>query len=150
MSELRLDPTTHEWVVIATERARRPRDFIASETRPVPPPFVESCPFCPGNENRTPTERAWYVNQTTGKWCVRVVDNKFTAVKPGGSTRRRHAHPFALSMDAGAKDGALPQMEGLRRVLSSRSLAFTWHVGKGGHNWTYWKSRTGAHLAWHA
>ena len=99
MSELRLDPTTHEWVVIATERARRPRDFIASGTRPVPPPFLESCPFCPGNESQTTSERASYIDPATGKWRVRVIDNKYPAVQEGGSTKRRHEHPFALSMD---------------------------------------------------
>ncbi|KPK49347.1 MAG: hypothetical protein AMK72_04750 [Planctomycetes bacterium SM23_25] len=58
--------------------------------------------------------------------------------------------PFALSLDAGAKDGALGQMEALRRILDSRGLAYQWHVGQGAHDWTYWKSRAGAHLAWHA
>ena len=66
------------------------------------------------------------------------------------AARQQPPLPFALSLDAGAKDGALPQMEGLRQVLNSRGLACTWHVGEGAHNWTYWKSRAGAHLAWHA
>jgi len=99
MSELRLDPTTHEWVVVATERARRPSDFVTSEAKPVPPPFVESCPFCPGNEAQTTHERASYPDPSTGRWRVRVVDNKYPAVQAEGSTRRRHEHPFALSMD---------------------------------------------------
>lgn len=58
--------------------------------------------------------------------------------------------PFALSLDAGAKDGALPQMEAFRRILASNGLACKWHVGQGSHNWTYWNSRADAHLAWHA
>lgn len=99
MSELRLDPTTREWVVIATERARRSRDFVATGTRPIPPPYVESCPFCPGNESQTANERAAYEDPATHSWRVRVVDNKYPAVQQGGSTRRRHKHPFALSMD---------------------------------------------------
>lgn len=99
MSEFRLDPTTHEWVLIATERARRPHDFVGAGTRPVPPPFVESCPFCPGNESQTAGERVSYADPATGKWRVRVVDNKYPAVHEGGSTKRRHEHPFALSLD---------------------------------------------------
>jgi len=58
--------------------------------------------------------------------------------------------PFALSLEVGANDGALPQMEAFRRILESKGLACAWHVGPGGHNWTYWTSRAGAHLAWHA
>jgi len=39
------------------------------------------------------------VDPATGKWRVRVIDNKYPAVKAEGSTRRRHEHPFALSLD---------------------------------------------------
>jgi len=88
MSELRLDPTTREWVVIATERARRPHDFAALGERPHVPSFSQSCPFCPGNEDQTTTERE-----------VRVVDNKYPAVLREGGVNRRQEHPLALSVD---------------------------------------------------
>lgn len=66
------------------------------------------------------------------------------------ASRQQAPLPFALSLDAGAQDPALRQMEALRRFLSAKGLACKWHVGPGSHNWTYWKSRAGAHLAWHA
>ena len=53
MPELRKDPVVERWVIIATERARRPMDF-APEV--VPPRGPEGCPFCPGHEERTPPE----------------------------------------------------------------------------------------------
>jgi len=99
MSELRLDHTTNEWVVIATERARRPHDFAWVTERPLPGAFSPSCPFCPGNEAQTPGECASYADPATGSWRVRVFANKFPAVGPEGSTERRQEHPLALSMD---------------------------------------------------
>lgn len=99
MSELRLDPTTREWVVIATERARRPHDFARATARPLPEAFSPSCPFCPGNEARTPEASASYADPATGSWRVRVFANKFPAVGPEGSTERRQEHPLALCVD---------------------------------------------------
>jgi len=50
LPELRKDYILDRWVVIATERAKRPHDFKREER------VVESktCPFCPGNEHMTP------------------------------------------------------------------------------------------------
>ena len=53
MSEIRQDPTTKEWVIIARERARRPHDSVRQQAKPELPAFEPSCPFCPGNETRT-------------------------------------------------------------------------------------------------
>jgi UDPglucose--hexose-1-phosphate uridylyltransferase len=52
MPELRKDPIIGRWVIIATERAMRPIDFITlhRETK------GGFCPFCYGNENKTPPE----------------------------------------------------------------------------------------------
>ncbi len=53
MPELRKDPVTERWVIIATDRARRPSDF----SREHPAPFTDRfCPFCPGNESKTQPE----------------------------------------------------------------------------------------------
>jgi S-formylglutathione hydrolase FrmB len=60
------------------------------------------------------------------------------------------ALPFALALEAGDKDGALQQMQAFRRVLDAKGLTYHWHVGTGGHNWTFWKTRVGDLLAWHA
>ncbi len=79
MSELRLDLATGEWVIIATERARRPHDFTEQAIRPVETPR-ETCPFCPGHEAQTPPEL--YREPRGGPWSVRVVPNKFAALAP--------------------------------------------------------------------
>ena len=53
MSELRHDPIQRHWVIIATDRSRRPTDFQASSDMPTDGSF---CPFCEGNEEKTPPE----------------------------------------------------------------------------------------------
>jgi hypothetical protein len=42
LPELRKDPITGRWVIIATDRAKRPGDFIR---QPVPPAGQTVCPF---------------------------------------------------------------------------------------------------------
>jgi UDPglucose--hexose-1-phosphate uridylyltransferase len=83
MPELRRDPITGEWVVIASERSRRPSDFSShSPGREVQE--GATCPFCPGNEAMTPPEIMAFRqpgSQRNGPgWWVRVVPNKFPAL----------------------------------------------------------------------
>ena len=50
MPELRQNRFTKEWVIIATERAKRPEELrVQKEVKQVPR-YVDKCPFCPGNE----------------------------------------------------------------------------------------------------
>ncbi len=98
MSELRLDPTTREWVIIASERAKRPRDLVSRAPHPTPEAHVADCPFCPGNEDQTTGETASYLDDATGLWRVRAFENKFPAVRPDGSADRTQDHPLALSV----------------------------------------------------
>jgi UDPglucose--hexose-1-phosphate uridylyltransferase len=87
MPELRHNVLTREWVIIATERAKRPHEFARKDggTR-VRPPYVPSCPFCPGNEDMTPP--ATLVIPDIGAWRVRVAPNKFAALSYDGERRR--------------------------------------------------------------
>lgn len=81
MPELRLNLVTREWVIIATERAKRPMEFKNSVDKRVIPEFLKTCPFCPGNESKTPTERSRLPLE--GPWLVRTVDNKYPALGKG-------------------------------------------------------------------
>jgi UDPglucose--hexose-1-phosphate uridylyltransferase len=87
MPELRQNIATKEWVIIATERAKRPEDFVQpsrplTEDRSV---WEASCPFCPGNEEldlevmRIPDH---------GPWRLRVVRNKYPALQLEGERKR--------------------------------------------------------------
>jgi len=86
MSELRKDIIGGRWVIIAAERSRRPDDFRPkNETRKVE--AGKFCPFCPGNENKTPPEVFAIRKKGTlpdqSGWLVRVVPNKFPALVRG-------------------------------------------------------------------
>ncbi len=82
MSELRLDPTTREWVIMAPERAKRPQHTSKKSLPMVLPERDESCPFCPGNESKTPPEtfRLPLMGQA-GVWDVRVIPNRFAVLE---------------------------------------------------------------------
>lgn len=87
MPELRQNIITRQWVIIATERARRPDQFVRQEKVRVDlPARVPSCPFCPGNEAMTPPETFRLPRQ--GDWRVRVVPNKFAALSSEGELVR--------------------------------------------------------------
>jgi UDPglucose--hexose-1-phosphate uridylyltransferase len=100
MSELRQDPTTYDWVIIATERAKRPHEFKKhGAAKKILHEYSENCPFCPGNEDRTPQADAVYGDPD--KWRLRVVPNKFAALKPEGDTKREEWKLFRKSQGYG-------------------------------------------------
>jgi UDPglucose--hexose-1-phosphate uridylyltransferase len=84
MPELRKDPVVGRWVIISTERGRRPSDF------PSQPVVAQggSCVFCPHNEAKTPPEllavRSPDSLPNTPGWSLRVVANKFPALRIEG------------------------------------------------------------------
>ncbi len=81
MPQLRQDLITGKWVIIATERARRPHSF--SETKRITPKKTKICPFCYGNEYMTPPEVLAFRDNgkpNSSGWKVRVVPNKFPAL----------------------------------------------------------------------
>ncbi len=95
MSELRQDPITKDWVIIATDRARRPHEFRSRERCPEVSSPAKVCPFCPGNEGMTPCEVAAYRSGSKDGpgWWVRVVPNRFPALTPE-ATDGRSDDPF--------------------------------------------------------
>ena len=88
MPELRQNPVNKEWVIIATERAKRPHELARRNAENVRlPSYSENCPFCPGNEHMAPPETRRIVRD--GRWQVRVVPNKFAALSGEGEVFRR-------------------------------------------------------------
>ena len=97
MPEIRSNPVTGDWVIIATERARRPEEFTQKAAKPALPSFAPECPFCLGNESKTPAEQ-FRVPAPDGGWLVRAVPNRFAALTPEG-TAERHANGFRTCLD---------------------------------------------------
>lgn len=98
MSEMRQDPTTKEWVIMAAERGKRPSEHARRVPRSEKPAFVSSCPFCPGNEGLTPPASLTIAGPAGGPWKVKVIPNKYPAVSPGGDTSRKIDGGLFLSM----------------------------------------------------
>lgn len=82
MTELRLDPTVRNWVIVAPGRSDRPDAFRRSE-RPGAAPDG-TCPFCAGRESETPPE-IFRIPSDDGRWRLRVVPNKFAALAADGT-----------------------------------------------------------------
>lgn len=84
MSDLRKDPISGRWVIVAKNRAQRPDEFEQLPMRRV----AIKCPFCAGNEADTPPSIATYPKTTAKKksnaWQVRVIPNKYPALVLNG------------------------------------------------------------------
>ncbi len=82
---------TKQWVIISTERARRPEEFIDRSHRPVHeslPAYDLDCPFCPGNEEG-PDMEVLRLPQGADDWQVRVVKNRYPALTQEGERVRQ-------------------------------------------------------------
>lgn len=87
MSEIRQNIITRDWVIVATERAKRPHEF-AKKIFPKNnlPPYKADCPFCLGNEHLATKEFLRIEGEKS--WDVRVISNKFPALSPDGDRLR--------------------------------------------------------------
>jgi UDPglucose--hexose-1-phosphate uridylyltransferase len=103
MSELRQNRATKNWIIISSERARRPDDFRCLDESETLPDHDPACPFCRGNESMTPAEvmavRPSGSRANGPGWTLRVVPNKYAALQPVGEQTRREEHDFFRKMD---------------------------------------------------
>lgn len=88
MPELRKDPVANRWVIISSERAQRPHSFVTQKVERK----TSFCPFDYGNENITPKEilaiRPPGSPPNAPNWTLRVVPNKFPALRIEGELNR--------------------------------------------------------------
>jgi UDPglucose--hexose-1-phosphate uridylyltransferase len=105
MPELRRDPIVGRWVIIATERARRPSDVQRA------PGYVQTglCPFCPGQEDKTPHEvyvagRPASAPANAPGWKVRVVPNRYPALMIEGDLEREASGIYDRMNGVGAHE----------------------------------------------
>jgi UDPglucose--hexose-1-phosphate uridylyltransferase len=96
MPELRQNPISKDWVIIAPERRKRPDQFrhhAVKEKIPIQDrEEKDKCPFCPGNEEVCGEAILEYDAElgenAQSQWSLRVVPNKFPALVEGNETSR--------------------------------------------------------------
>jgi UDPglucose--hexose-1-phosphate uridylyltransferase len=112
-------------VIISTDRAKRPTDFLRQS---VVIQGVGMCPFCPGNESKTPPEIRAYGRSggglNSGGWSVRVVPNKFPALGIEGSLDREGEGLFDRMNGVGAHEVIVetPNHKNTLAMLSEKSV----------------------------
>ena len=104
MAELRRDPIVGRWVIVNIDHPSRPEDFEHE-----PPSWRGGvCPFCYGNESLTPPEidsiRDPGTGPNTSGWQVRVVPNKFPALRVEGDLNRQGLGIYDMSNGIGAHE----------------------------------------------
>ncbi len=78
MPEIRRDPVSGRWTIVASTRNERPSDFASGKISK----SEKNCPFCPGNEEETPPEIYCVKSSKENAWRLRVVPNKYPALIP--------------------------------------------------------------------
>jgi UDPglucose--hexose-1-phosphate uridylyltransferase len=104
MSELRKDPVTGRWVIISTERRKRPADFRLESVQVT---ADAGCPFCEGHEKMTPRELLAHRNGSAPNapgWSLRVVPNQFPVLRVEGSLDRQGEGLFDKMNGIGAHE----------------------------------------------
>jgi len=104
-NEIRRDYLLNRYVIVASERAKRPTDFAVS-------PIAEAgriCPFCPGNEEATPPADLILLKRggevllsrdvngaRTKEWQVRCFPNLYPALSPSFEKTFKQGSPMPL------------------------------------------------------
>jgi UDPglucose--hexose-1-phosphate uridylyltransferase len=103
--ELRKDPITGRWVIISTDRQKRPNDFRLERATLIGGDY---CPFCAGREDMTPPEVLAFRQNgeppNSGGWDLRVVPNKFPALQVEGNLDREGEGMFDRMNGIGAHE----------------------------------------------
>ncbi len=137
-NELRKDYLLNRWVVIATERSRRPTDFAKPKAEGAKSAV---CPLCVGNEHMTPPAVMLYLKgngevrvskdppagERPRNWLVRAIPNLYPAFSPpkqaGDEQQVLQSDCFGYAIgehevlvespnhDENPADAALPQLE---------------------------------------
>ena len=137
MPELRKDPVIGRWVIIATERGKRPSDYAGPPLEPTDP---AKNPFAEGNEHLTPPEVFAFRDPKSKPngpgWQVRVVPNKFPALRIEGDLEKEGqglydkmnaigAHEVVIESPNVAVQLEQQPVEGVARVLEAYKIRMT-------------------------
>ncbi len=119
---LRFDVTTGDWVVLASERAARPDQLHYAESLAAPAADHDpTCPFCPGNAasagaviDECPDP------ESPASWSVRLIENRYPALRPDLSPERRVPHPLFRDMEGHGRHEVLIESPHHARALDEQ------------------------------
>jgi UDPglucose--hexose-1-phosphate uridylyltransferase len=104
LSEFRWDPLKKTWVITKNQRTRQPREFIFKRIDP----SLSVCPFCPGQEGKTPEEifavRSPQSHANGPGWQLRVVPNKFPTLRIEGKLNQQSNGIYRSMQGVGAHE----------------------------------------------
>ncbi|MBA2225203.1 MAG: hypothetical protein N3E46_15775 [Gemmataceae bacterium] len=107
--QFRRDPFRSHWTILAPERSARPQVGLGMLPRQSFPDDPALCPFCPGREDQTPPAVLTYPADPSGDrtaaWRLRVVPNKYPAVRPDLGT------PYCQADESQAEAPAMGRSE---------------------------------------
>ncbi len=102
-SELRFDKISKDWVIIATDREKRPRALKKKRNN-----LKKDCPFCHPQKNKEPVFilsnkkeipfTSW--KKIKNKWTTLVIPNKYPALVPGKKLNKKNQGNFYEKMNA--------------------------------------------------
>jgi len=95
ISELRQDLVTGDWVVIATGRAKRPKEFSEHKRQKMKEDPKKPCFFCFPEETGQEKDVLIY-QDSEGGWTLRVIPNKYPAFSRGGRVKHAEEGPYFM------------------------------------------------------
>jgi len=136
MPELRKDPIIGRWVIIATERAKRPDQFSGPSQEESP--AEKPCPFCEGSESRTPAEiyavRPRNTTPNSPGWELRVVPSIAPFLRIEGELERRGKGLYDMMNGIGAHEIVIETNQHIGNMadLSEQQIAnvFTCYIDR--------------------
>ncbi len=103
MPELRKDPVIGRWVIIATERARRPGNFVDPDDNAFAQ--TEPCPFCNNQDQEIYSIKSDGTNEKSGAdWSVRIVPSGTPYVRTAVQLDRKGKGPYYVTNDYGVHE----------------------------------------------
>ena len=130
MNELMRDPITARWIIVPLDKMAKVSDLITEQH----PKNRDNCPFCYGSETLTPPEISAHRNQgapNTPNWTIRVVPNKFPALRIEGDLNREGIGVFDIMNGIGAHEVIIDTPDHFR------DMADLTHVETEEVIWTY-------------
>ena len=115
MNEIRKDYLLDRYVIIATDRAKRPAQFIKQKQKTI----KSTCFFCPGNEKLTPPEIERI--EKNNKWLIRCFPNKFAATKLQGKPKTKNQK--LIHADAFGKHEVIAETPNHKEQLSDLPIS---------------------------